>query len=611
MAKGSTSIGSYTKLFAKGLPDTKTILALLVFISFIFSIASVALANHQLIDTNFIDIAINGFTVGIIAIILPTILAAVFIKLALRKVSARHLLFISFISSVAFSMYLLLGSIIYILLGTAIAVLVIIVGTASIFGWQMIVNKILLPKYKRIVPLALVQPTLYLLFYIPTSKFVFGIYEPTGLLLIKLYAGIAVFAVVIYAIIYTFNKPMKRSLGFGSIDAFSEMLQDWLFGISTASSFSRYGKAMDIPVDVVLLNGKKGPKAMFFVPNLHYGVAGNIGGSNFPYLLEKYAVSRYKLRPFIMHTAVNEDFNPVNSMDIYKLKKVMNDAVREARYVHCPMQASFGESGKAKVMELTFDGVSMVTLTRAPNVTEDVSADAAILFKELISAKYDDGRHVVLIDAHNSRYETAPEKELDGIRMGTEFADEYVQAIKNAREIHKAASVKLGTSGVELYNALSAPKDLAMGSLNVAIFAFNGYKRAMLQFNANNMMPSLKTAITTHLHSKYGIDAEVYTTDTHAVNSLSKPASVVLGRHTRFKELRPFIDRAVEEALGNIEPVTVWHKQYVMKNFLVWGQNSRDRIFTVLRSIMTLARILVPAIIVAGFLAAAWVILLI
>ncbi|EQD29446.1 hypothetical protein B2A_14460 [mine drainage metagenome] len=253
----------------------------------------------------------------------------------------------------------------------------------------------------------------------------------------------------------------------------------------------------------------------------------------------------------------------------------------------------------------------MVTLTRAPNVTEDVSADAAILFKKLVEAKYDDGRHAILIDAHNSRYESAPEKELEGIRMGTEFMDQYVQAIKELKEEHASRSIKLGVSNVELYNALHAPKDLAMGSLNVAIFAFNGYKRAMLQFNANNMIPSLREAVLSHLRSKYGIDAEVYTTDTHAVNSLSKPASVVLGRYTRFRQLKPLIDRAVEQAIDDIGPVSVWHKQYTMKNFLIWGQNSRDRIFTVLSSIMALARIIVPTLIVAGFLAAAWVILLI
>ncbi|EQD29447.1 conserved hypothetical protein, membrane [mine drainage metagenome] len=358
MAKGSRSIISYTKFFAKGIPSTKVILALLIAASFIFSISSVALVNYKILDTEFANIAINGFIVGIIAIILPTILAALFIKLALRKVSARHLLFISFISSIAFSMYLLLGSLVYILLGTAAAVLVIIVGIASIYGWLMIVTKVLLPKYKRVIPLALVQPTLYLLFYIPTSKFVFGIYEPTSLLLIKLYAGIAVFAVVIYAILYIFNKPMRRSLGFGSVDAFSEMIQDWLFGISTSSAFSKYGKPADIPVDVVLFSGRKGLKAMFFAPSLHYGVAGNIGGSNFPYLLEKYAESRYKVRPFIMHAAINEDFNPVNSMDIVKLKKVINDAIKEARYAQSPIHMSYGESKGSKVVELSFGGVS-------------------------------------------------------------------------------------------------------------------------------------------------------------------------------------------------------------------------------------------------------------
>ena len=61
------------------------------------------------------------------------------------------------------------------------------------------------------------------------------------------------------------------------------------------------------------------------------------------------------------------------------------------------------------MIRLGFNNISLVTLTRAPKVTEDVSLDASTLFNELLESKFGT---TVLLDAHNSRYEAAPKVEL-------------------------------------------------------------------------------------------------------------------------------------------------------------------------------------------------------
>jgi predicted neutral ceramidase superfamily lipid hydrolase len=110
---------------------------------------------------------------------------------------------------------------------------------------------------------------------------------------------------------------------------------------------------------------------------------------------------------------------------------------------------------------------------------------------------------------------------------------------------------------------------------------------------------------------KYRIDAEVYTTDTHAVNSLEFNASNVLGRHTKYRKLVGVLDETIEKALSNVERVSVHHSRGEVKRFKVWGQNAMETIIATANSIFGITRLLVPIVVVIGFIVAAWVILII
>jgi predicted neutral ceramidase superfamily lipid hydrolase len=185
---------------------------------------------------------------------------------------------------------------------------------------------------------------------------------------------------------------------------------------------------------------------------------------------------------------------------------------------------------------------------------------------------------------------------------------DYVEAIKRMRETHRGRALSAGVGYSSPHGALGAARDLAPGNSYAMVFRLNGMRRTMLFFNANNMLPSLREDVIAHVKRKFGLTAEVYTTDTHYVNSLDKTASNVLGRYTTFKMLEPFVDRAVSTAVLNIEPVKAYHRRSVIRNFLVWGPNIRERMGAVISSMFGLARVVVPLLIAVGFVAAAWLI---
>ena len=57
--------------------------------------------------------------------------------------------------------------------------------------------------------------------------------------------------------------------------------------------------------------------------------------------------------------------------------------------------------------------------------------------------------------------------------------------------------------------------------------------------------------------------------------------------------------------------MTVYHNRNEMKRFKVWGPDTMESMITVAKSIYGITRILVPIIIAIGFIAAAWIILVI
>ncbi|MDE1865733.1 MAG: DUF2070 family protein [Candidatus Micrarchaeota archaeon] len=609
----STKKGDFLKdlnPFSFGLPGSIPLIAILLILSLIMGIAATALLNYRSIGHSIYYIIANGSLSGILIIMMPALLTVIVVKLFKRYIDLKYMLFVSIIGAFCYSLFILLSSILYIALNSyAIAGVAILVGDASIFGWWFFASKIMMDKRRLDLVFALVQPTFNILLYFPYSGRIVSFATPFNILIIKLYAGIFIFLLTCYTIVYVVDRPYKKNFGFHSFDAFAQLLQNWLFDANTGAPFGskKFGKPGDIVTDTLTVKDLKGRiKAVFFAPDIHYGPAGTIGGSDFPYMLERHVEERYNAPGFIMHRAVDMDSNPVSSAQFGRIKESLDKGVAESRPLNGGLSYTETTCGDSQVSRLGIGSLSIVTLTRAPRVTEDVAQPAAALFSEIMESKFGTS---IIIDAHNSRLENAPKEELDGVKFKSRFAEEYIRAMRQiGKPWHTSKLMKFGAARMELYDELGGPTDLARGNLNVAIFGFNGYKRAIVQMNGNNMLPSMRKKIVTYMKRRFRVDAEVYTTDTHAVNSLGFEADNVVGRKTSFDRIRPILDACTRRALDDMEEARAHHRRETIQNFMIWGQNSMGSIITVARSIYDFTKVLIPIIIVIGFIMAAWVI---
>lgn len=598
--------------FHRGIPKTRFLLLGMLVASMIVGIAATLLINHGVAALKPGYIIINGLVAGILALMLPTLLTIIVVKSIRSYIDTKYVAFVSMVGLAAYSFFILLGSVAFVFTSSySVANAIILVGDASILGWWLFVNKMMLGQKRRAVLFAAVQPVLNILLFIPGGKDIISFSEPFSTLLVKLFAGMFIFMLVGYTVMYVLDRPMKKR-GFHGLDAFSQMLQNWLFDINISAPFGgKFGKLQSIETDTILfrtMNGKM--KAVLFIPDIHYGPSGTLGGSSFPYLLERYVYAKYGVPGFIMHCAVNMDHNPISSSQLGRLKEALDNGVATARSGSSSgISLSRSSYRNSTVIRIGLGPVSLFTLTRAPRITEDVAPHAATILKEELEDTFGPS---VLVDAHNSRYENAPQVELDGVGIDSVYLDNYLGAI---RRLHRDGAgtreLKMGIASEDVYYKLKHPIDIAKGNLNVAVFEMGRQRYAIIQFNSNNMSPQFRRQILSHVTGIYKMDAELYTTDTHAVNSIGFDAENVLGTYTKAKEMLPFVDKAIAKALSNMEPVKVYHASDEMRNFKVWGPDAMERILALSAGIYKIAKTLVPFIITIGFLAATWAVLVV
>jgi putative membrane protein len=356
-----------------------------------------------------------------------------------------------------------------------------------------------------------------------------------------------------------------------------------------------------------VIKGKNGIKSVFVEPEIHYGPFAGTGGASATEYLGNMITKKYGAVPFILHGAVNIELNPISTSEVGIIGRELSkniEALSKKSFENGKGSIGFGKEGSCKALAINLNSTKIITLTRAPYITEDIDYDVGREFAKTA------GKNAIIIDAHNSRFESANKDELKGIYKGSKYVEMYKKAILKAVKAKGSKTFEFGASSFKLSNIIKDSQDLGKGYSSVGIFKFGKERFAMVYFDANNMLPSLREKIIDHIKDKYGIDSEVYTTDTHSVNSLAKPFTNVLGRDTSAYKLIPIIDIMVENALKNIEKVSIAYTEFSIPNFTVWGEDAEEKILEIGKLIIRRLKYAMPFVIAAGFVFAAWIIYL-
>ncbi len=609
MPDGKRDVTRFTKYFGMNTPRAQYLSMLLIVFGAVTGMIAELLIHSTSLDGITYYIMLYGGSAGIVVVALPAILTALMIKAMNRRLKLKHGFFAVIAITIVYCLFLIIMAVAFRLTGSyALAYLLFLAGNATIYGYWFMINRIVLNQRKSQIITAAIQPMLNILLYLPAGPYLLSLGLPVNVLLVKLWAGMAVFVLCGYSILYFMDRPSKRQFNFSGVDLMSGMIHQWLYDASIRHDVLKgAGVARDVPVDILSIKGRNGVKAALIRPDIHYGPILGLGGSMATEQIGA-RVATLGATPFIMHGLVNIEDNPISSGQIQTISNAVASKLKSMRFGgRARGSIGIGRSGPCTAIAMAIGDTCLLSLTKAPTVTEDIDRNIGEGFAALVKRHFN---NVVIVDAHNSRFESAPSEELKGVYQGSKYVAMYGRAISSAMESLKRTrntGLSFGCSSARPWSGLQG-RDLGKGHLSVGVFGFGGKRFCMVYFDANNMLPSFRSEVISHIRKRFGMPAEVYTTDTHSVNTLSLPVSNVLGRRTRPSAILPIVDGLVKESLKNMEPVRASYSKVILKRFKVWGSGSEDMMMKISRDVIRTGKRLVPALI-SGFFVLAMLII--
>jgi putative membrane protein len=597
---------NYSRYFTKSVPNFKMQVLLLV-IAGAISVAipfMIAGLGHVL----------YAAAIGIFIVSIPALFTVATIKIFKRSIPIRHIMIIALVASGIYVIFVFISaSIILLMHNQILGYVVLLVGNAAIFGYWLLMDKVVIGMKKSASILAAAQPLYSILFYAAVGSSAINVSIPINILITKLVAGMLVFFVLIYVFIYLIDKPMKKAMNVSSVKIFTMMLNQWLYNTGSSDLFPEiaFGVKKDINVDVVVLKGKKNIDAIFVKPDIHFGPFKNVGGAVTTEVIGSLIEKKYSAVPFIMHGAVNAADNPVSTSETYKIATQLRkhlDAIKNNDFEPAKGGIFVGKNGPCKAINLKINDSRIVILTKAPLIVEDIEKSVGAEFKKFAEKN---NVHAIIVDAHNTRFEFANKKELRGIYKNSPYIKMYKKAIQNSLKMEKTGQLKFGGASKRISSSLPTVMrhqihmDIGNGPTSVGIFESSGNKFGIINFDANNMLPDFRKKIIDHLYKKFDIDFELLTTDTHSVNTVNLPVSNVLGSKTKINEILPIIDNMVANAISNIKPVSMHSSTVTLKGFQIWGVSAEKQITKISRELVKKTKYVIPLITLIGIAAAA------
>ncbi len=595
-------------------PTYKRLLLYLIVWSFFAGIAKHVIENFGGAIT-VSDAFLLGGSNGVIFFGLPALVSALLAASVLSrsafKQSLKYFLFISLFSTVLYSLLYLpavfleknavfglnryLGNDFLVVIASALVLIVWFVSLLVPLDYN---------GFKAFF-VSLFHPLIILSFFVIGKSNVFEYVFGAGIVLgIKFVLATGILLLALWSVFVIINAPAKRNFGISTVQAATFFFAQWIKGGKGLEEvLSEVGTEVETSLSTVVFRAKKGVKALFVVPFLHYGPFGNLGGSEFPHLLGQGLGKRFGTTAFVFHATANHDFNPVFSSSHSHVEQEFTRLVENAPKSEFNSSASFltASSGCAEVFGLSFGNKNsaFIALTRHPKSTEDIEPSLGLA----LAAKAESRgfKKAVLVDMHNSKTSGRL------IETGSKEFYDYYDALDHV-SLSKQGALWMGVSEKKLPE-FSLEKGIGKAGLKVAVFKISGKKACMILIDANNALPTFRS----HVHealSEYGFDfVDVMTTDTHAVNSISGVHNP-LGTHVKPHELLPFIREAIAEAEKNLEPVSA-SMQSERFRLRVLGEKRSSELLSTVNSIVSVVKILAPLIFLFSLALSAAILLLV
>jgi putative membrane protein len=584
------------------LPETEISLLSMVFISFI------AGALGFLIDlvpgqSPLHDILYGG-TNGVLVLGFASIMAGAITQpwvnsLGGRKMKMKQSMFLAFFSMMIFSVIYLGGCLASSILNTDLILDSIIIASAVIFAFRLLViwgtsnisftNSVLISSVQ---PLLIVSMNVVVAVLSLTSNV--GYFSVIGFFLKMLVASV-ILILAIYSFVMVVESPMRKNLGVGSL----EFLSLFLSHITEDSPeleniFSEIGEPVDTLVGVVAFRRGSDVKAILISPSVHPGPIGTIGGGNMPTIISR----RFSEFTMVAHGPSTHDFNPVSVKELEKVEAAVREALDDMEY-HDTASEFRRYTRKNATIGVQFFGEDMLMLaTLAPEGFDDIEFGVGLSMMNLARSKCG-SENVVVVDCHNSF-----KGETGRILAGNPEMFDLLDAVESVECPSSYHRLRVGCA--RRTGNFSEEDGVGESGVMAMVVEAGDQKTAYVLLDSNNMVMGFRDEIREELMKLDLDDAEVMTTDTHFVNTLSGGHNPV-GKQKR-DEIKNEIIMTVSDALDDLEEVSAGCRVVRIRGLHTLGPTNSTELVSTISSIVAVSRLIAPLIFVLAIIFVfAWV----
>jgi putative membrane protein len=402
--------------------------------------------------------------------------------------------------------------------------------------------------------------------------------------------GCLIFLIAIYLFVKTISAPMKRNMDIDGRELLSLFVTHMNEGSHELEKlFYKSGAYIDTVVSIVSFKAKDKIKALFISPAVHPGPLGNIGGSNMPTNL----ANRFKPFTMVAHGPSTHDFNPASIDELDKIEDSIRRGLYKIKYSNKASKFIRYTNKSAKIGVQSFDEGIILLNTFAPLGSDDIEFSVGLTMMVKANKKFEN-KSTVIVDCHNSF-----SKESGQVLPGDPQVFELIDGIDKIELGEKYSGIKVGCSQ-NLMEGLGKQEGIGDSGVKTMIVEVASQKTAYILFDSNNMEVGFRQEILDSVY-KLGIDeAEVMTTDTHNVNTISRGYNPIgLSNRERIIE---YVKETIEEALDDLEEVEVGCATEKVEHLRTFGPNKSTELISTISSIVQVAKYIAPINFILAFL---------
>jgi putative membrane protein len=577
----------YSSLFT--LPSLKKALLLLVAIT-VIGASLTAYAVYP---------GINSLLLGIFLFIITVTVDFLVSKAILRNdriFTMRRTLDMSYYCWLLWLAFMVLGTVLGFFFGATLWLKMALIGYAAVITLRIMVLAATsyCAKWRQIIS-ALLQPFLCSLavgaYWILQTGTVVLTASPALQVIIYIVLAPVISYAAVTLFLHSIDRLGKTTYNLPAMNLFKAFLLNWVSDDNEAleKHLEEMGENTDINVNLLKFDSDK-PKAAFIMPLVHPGPFKNIGSSLLPSLLKQSYEEKYNCSACTLLGILGHELDLASQAQNHK---IISEVLKEAEFQSTQTCASpFTRSiynGAIAGCQI-FGDTAFVSFSMAPQTTEDLPQELGRVVTE--EAKRLGLKHAVLVNAHNSLDNESSDMNI------------HLDAFKGAAFECLKKATALPTNNFKVGSATTHPEvftqkqGMGAGGITAIAVEVGSQKMIYIVIDGNNMIPHFREKILESLTSQGFDDADVFTTDTHAVSGLStgKRGYHPVGEAMDHQVLIQIIGDLAKQALSNVEASKVGCIEFTVPKVRVIGEERLNSVSILIDKAINRAKKAAPVI---------------